>query len=197
MYAMTKRLVLASGNLGKLAEFSRFLEPLGFVLCNQTELGISEAEEPYVTFIENALAKARHVARESGLPALADDSGICVPVLGGAPGVLSARFAGEPKSDQANNSKLVAELRNHTNKSAYYYCALVYIRSADDPQPVIAEGRWDGEIIETARGQGGFGYDPHFWLPRLGKTAAELDPSEKNQLSHRGQALRQLVEKLS
>ena len=174
-----------------------FLEPLGFVLCNQTELGISEAEEPYVTFIENALAKARHVARESGLPALADDSGICVPVLGGAPGVLSARFAGEPKSDQANNSKLVAELRNHTNKSAYYYCALVYIRSADDPQPVIAEGRWDGEIIETARGQGGFGYDPHFWLPRLGKTAAELDPSEKNQLSHRGQALRQLVEKLS
>ena len=194
---MTKRLVLASGNLGKLAEFSRFLKPLGFVLCNQTELGISEAEEPYVTFIENALAKARHVARESGLPALADDSGICVPVLGGAPGVLSARFAGEPKSDQANNSKLVAELRNHTYKSAYYYCALVYIRSADDPQPVIAEGRWDGEIIETARGQGGFGYDPHFWLPRLGKTAAELDPSEKNQLSHRGQALRQLVEKLS
>ena len=197
MHGMTKRLVLASGNLGKLAEFSRFLKPLGFVLCNQTELGISEAEEPYVTFIENALAKARHVARESGLPALADDSGICVPVLGGAPGVLSARFAGEPKSDQANNSKLVAELRNHTNKSAYYYCALVYIRSADDPQPVIAEGRWDGEIIETARGQGGFGYDPHFWLPRLGKTAAELDPSEKNQLSHRGQALRQLVEKLS
>ncbi len=194
---MTKRLVLASGNLGKLAEFSRLLHPLGFDLCTQTELGISEADEPYVTFIENALAKARHVAHLSGLPALADDSGICVPALAGAPGVHSARFAGEPKSDQANNAKLVAELRSHTNKSAYYYCALLYLRSADDPQPVIAEGRWDGEIIETARGQGGFGYDPHFWLPSLAKTAAELDADEKNRLSHRGQALRQLVTKLS
>ena len=194
---MTKRLVLASGNLGKLAEFNRFLQPLGFDLCTQTELGISEADEPYLTFIENALAKARHVARQSGLPALADDSGICVPALGGAPGVLSARFAGEPKSDKANNAKLVAELLAHSNKSAYYYCVLIYIRSADDPQPVIAEGRWDGEIIDTARGQGGFGYDPHFWLASLGKTAAELEPVEKNQLSHRGQALRQLVAKLS
>ena len=194
---MTKRLVLASGNLGTLAEFNRFLQPLGFDLCTQTELGISEADEPYLTFIENALAKARHVARQSGLPALADDSGICVPALGGAPGVLSARFAGEPKSDKANNAKLVAELLAHSNKSAYYYCVLIYIRSADDPQPVIAEGRWDGEIIDTARGQGGFGYDPHFWLASLGKTAAELEPVEKNQLSHRGQALRQLVAKLS
>lgn len=194
---MSKRLVLASGNLGKLAEFSRLLQPLGFNLCTQTELGISEADEPYLTFIENTLTKARHVAHLSGLPALADDSGICVPALAGAPGVLSARFAGEPKSDQANNTKLVAELRSHTNKSAYYYCALVYLRSADDPQPVIAEGRWDGEIIDTARGQGGFGYDPHFWLPSLGKTAAELDADEKNRLSHRGQALRQLVAKLS
>ncbi len=194
---MTKRLVLASGNLGKLAEFSRLLQPLGFELCTQTELGISEADEPYLTFIENALAKARHVARLSGLPALADDSGICVPALAGAPGVLSARFAGEPKSDQANNAKLVAELHTHANKNAYYYCALVYLRSADDPQPVIAEGRWDGEIIDTARGQGGFGYDPHFYLPALGKTAAELDADEKNRLSHRGQALRHLVAKLS
>ena len=194
---MTKRLVLASGNLGKLAEFSCFLQPLGFELCNQTELGISEADEPHFTFIENALAKARHVARQSGLPALADDSGICVPALGGAPGVYSARFAGEPKSDQANNTKLVSELSAHTNKSAYYYCVLVYVRSVDDPQPVIAEGRWDGEIIETARGQSGFGYDPHFLIASLGKTAAELDPAEKNQLSHRGQALRQLVAKLA
>jgi XTP/dITP diphosphohydrolase len=194
---MTKRLVLASGNLGKLAEFSRLLQPLGFELCTQTELGISEADEPYLTFIENALAKARHVARLSGLPALADDSGICVPALAGAPGVLSARYAGEPKSDQANNAKLVAELHTHANKNAYYYCALVYLRSADDPQPVIAEGRWDGEIIDTARGQGGFGYDPHFYLPALGKTAAELDADEKNRLSHRGQALRHLVAKLS
>jgi XTP/dITP diphosphohydrolase len=166
-------------------------------LCTQTELGISEADEPYLTFIENALAKARHVALQSGLPALADDSGICVPALGGAPGVHSARFAGEPKSDQANNAKLVAELHAHSNKSAYYFCALVYVRSADDPQPVIAEGRWDGEIIETARGQGGFGYDPHFCIASLGKTAAELDPAEKNQRSHRGQALRQLVAKLA
>lgn len=193
---MTKRLVLASGNLGKLAEFSRLLQPLGFDLCTQTELGINEADEPYLTFIENALAKARHVARLSGLPALADDSGICVPALAGAPGVLSARFAGEPKSDQANNAKLIAELHTHTNKNAYYYCALVYLRSADDPQPVIAEGRWNGEIIDTARGQGGFGYDPHFWVPALGKTVAELDADEKNQLSHRGQALRELVAKL-
>ena len=194
---MTNRLVLASGNLGKLAEFSRFLQPLGFDLCTQNELGISEADEPHFTFIENALAKARHVARFSGLQALADDSGICVPALGGAPGVHSARFAGEPKSDQANNAKLVSELHAHANKSAYYYCALVYVRSADDPQPVIAEGRWDGEIIETARGQGGFGYDPHFWIASLSKTAAELDPAEKNQRSHRGQALRQLVAKLA
>ncbi len=194
---MTKRLVLASGNLGKLAEFSRLLQPLGFDLCTQTELGISEADEPCLTFIENALAKARHVARLSGLPALADDSGICVPALAGAPGILSARFAGEPKSDLANNAKLVAELRTHTNKSAYYYCALVYLRSADDPQPVISEGRWDGEIIDTARGQGGFGYDPHFWLSSPAKTAAELDADEKNRLSHRGQALRQLIVKLS
>ena len=194
---MTKRLVLASGNLGKLAEFSRLLQPLGFDLCTQTELGISESDESYLTFIENALAKACHVARLSGLPALADDSGICVPALAGAPGILSARFAGEPKSDLANNAKLVAELLTHTNKSAYYYCALVYLRSADDPQPVIAEGRWDGEIIDTARGQNGFGYDPHFWLPSLAKTAAELDADEKNRLSHRGQALRQLVAKLS
>ena len=192
-----KRLVIASGNRGKIAEFARLLEPLGYALTPQSELGISEADEPFLTFVENALAKARHASRQSGLPALADDSGICVPSLGGAPGVLSARFAGEPKSDEANNAKLVSLLKAHEDKSAYYYCVLVYVRHADDPQPVIAEGRWDGEFIASARGQGGFGYDPHFWLPALGKTAAELPPEEKNLLSHRGQALRALADRLS
>jgi XTP/dITP diphosphohydrolase len=193
---MHQQLVIASNNQGKLAEFSALLQPLGFTLRTQNELGISEAEEPHATFIENALAKARHVAHASNLPALADDSGICVPALGGAPGVWSARYAGEPKSDAANNAKLVADLAAHTDKSAFYYCILVYLRHANDPQPVIAEGRWNGEIIDTPRGQGGFGYDPHFWLPQLGKTAAELTAQEKNQHSHRGAALRALVAKL-
>ncbi len=192
---MQRTVVLASNNAGKLAEFSSLLAPLGMELCKQSELGISEAEEPHATFVENALAKARHVAQLSGLPALADDSGICVPALGGAPGVLSARYAGEPKSDARNNQKLIQDLSAHEDKSAYYYCVLVYLRHAQDPQPVIAEGRWDGEIIATPRGANGFGYDPHFWIPSLNKTAAELSAEEKNQLSHRGQALRTLIEK--
>jgi XTP/dITP diphosphohydrolase len=192
---MQRTVVLASNNAGKLAEFSSLLTPLGLALRKQSELGISEAEEPYATFVENALAKARHVAQLSGLPALADDSGICVPALGGAPGVLSARYAGEPKSDARNNQKLIQDLSAHEDKSAYYYCVLVYLRHADDPQPVIAEGRWDGKIIATPRGANGFGYDPHFWIPSLNKTAAELSAEEKNQLSHRGQALRALIAK--
>ena len=194
---MSGDLVIASNNAGKLAEFSRLLGPLGYRVRTQSELGISEAEEPHPTFIENALAKARHASRASGLPALADDSGICVPALGGAPGVHSARYAGEPKSDAANNAKLVQALSPHADKSAYYYCVLVYVRHAGDPQPVIAEGRWDGELIDEPRGEGGFGYDPHFLLPALGKTAAELSAEQKNQLSHRGQALRALVARLS
>ena len=192
---MQRTVVLASNNAGKLEEFSSLLAPLGLALRKQSELGISEAEEPYATFVENALAKARHVAQLSGLPALADDSGVCVPALGGAPGVLSARFAGEPKSDARNNQKLIHDLSIHEDKSAYYYCVLVYLRHAQDPQPVIAEGRWDGEIIATPRGANGFGYDPHFWIPSLNKTAAELSAEEKNQLSHRGQALRALIAK--
>ena len=192
---MQRTVVLASNNAGKLAEFSSLLTPLGLALRKQSELGISEAEEPYATFVENALAKARHVAQLSGLPALADDSGVCVPALGGAPGVLSARYAGEPKSDARNNQKLIHDLSIHEDKSAYYYCVLVYLRHAQDPQPVIAEGRWDGEIITTPRGANGFGYDPHFWIPSLNKTAAELSAEEKNQLSHRGQALRALIAK--
>jgi len=194
---MTRPLVLASHNRGKLAEFDRLLAPLGFAIQTQAALNISEAEEPYATFVENALAKARHAARESGLPALADDSGICVPALGGAPGVFSARYAGEPKSDAANNAKLVADLQAHEDKSAYYYCVLVYLRHADDPQPVIADAPWHGNIIDQPRGQGGFGYDPHFWLPSLNKTAAELTAEEKNQVSHRAQALRILIAQLA
>lgn len=193
---MTQKLILASNNAGKLREFDALLASLGFSLHKQADFGVPEAEEPYLTFVENALGKARHAARLTGLPALADDSGICINALGGAPGVFSARYAGEPKSDQRNNEKLVDDLAAHADRSGYYYCVLVYVRHADDPQPVIADGRWEGELIETPRGEGGFGYDAHFFLPALGKTVAELEPAQKNQLSHRGQALRSLVEKL-
>jgi XTP/dITP diphosphohydrolase len=191
-----KKLVLASNNAGKLKEFNEILGAIGFELHPQKELNVPEAEEPFATFVENALTKARHAARLTGLPALADDSGICVNALGGAPGVYSARYAGEPKSDARNNQKLIADLAQHADKSAYFYCVLVYVRHADDPQPVIADGQWHGEIVEQAAGGGGFGYDPHFFVPSLGKRAAELSPAEKNGLSHRGQALRALVEKL-
>ena len=193
---MTQRLILASNNAGKLKEFAQLLGPIGFELHPQGEFDVPEAEEPFGTFVENALAKARHASRLTGLPALADDSGVCVNALGGAPGVYSARFAGEPKSDARNNQKLVADLSALSDKSAYYYCVLVYVRHPDDPQPVIADGRWNGEIIANPRGENGFGYDPHFLIPSLGKTTAELAPEEKNALSHRGQALRALVEKL-
>lgn len=193
---MTQRLILASNNAGKLREFSEILGPIGFELHAQGEFNVPEAEEPFATFVENALAKARHASRLTGLPALADDSGVCVNALGGAPGVYSARFAGEPKSDARNNEKVIADLAQHADKSAYYYCVLVYVRHADDPQPVIADGAWHGEIIAEARGSNGFGYDPHFLIPSLGKTAAELSAQEKNALSHRGQALRALVGKL-
>jgi XTP/dITP diphosphohydrolase len=193
---MSRTIVLASNNAGKLKEFAELLAPLGFDVRPQREFNVPEAEEPHVTFIENALAKARHAAQITGLPAMADDSGICANALGGAPGVWSARYAGEPKSDERNNQKLIADLAQHTDKSAYYFCALVFVRHANDLQPVIGEGRWDGEIIAEARGQGGFGYDPYFWLPAFGKTVAELPAEQKNQLSHRGQALRMLVEKL-
>ena len=193
---MTQRLILASNNAGKLKEFAQLLGPIGFELHPQGEFDVPEAEEPFGTFVENALQKARHAARLTGLPALADDSGVCINAFGGAPGVYSARFAGEPKSDARNNEKVIAELAAHADKSAYYYCVLVYVRHANDPQPIIADGRWDGEITPVARGSNGFGYDPHFYIPALGKCAAELSPAEKNALSHRGQALRALVEKL-
>jgi XTP/dITP diphosphohydrolase len=193
---MTQRLILASNNAGKLKEFAQLLAPIGFELHPQGEFNVPEAEEPFGTFVENALQKARHASRLTGLPALADDSGVCVNALGGAPGVYSARYAGEPKSDARNNEKLVRDLTAHADKSAYYYCVLVYVRHADDPQPVIADGIWRGRIVDSPRGANGFGYDPYFLLPELGKTTAELEPHEKNAISHRGQAIRALVEKL-
>ena len=196
LFAMTQKIVLASNNPGKLREFASLLGEIGLDVRAQGEFQVPEAEEPFATFVENALTKARHAARLTGLPALADDSGVCVNALGGAPGVWSASYAGEPKSYAANNTKLIADLAAHADKSAYYYCVLVYVRHADDPQPVIADGSWHGEIVAQARGEGGFGYDPYFWLPTLGKTAAELSATEKNSHSHRGQALRALVEKL-
>jgi XTP/dITP diphosphohydrolase len=194
--AMTQTLILASNNAGKLREFASLLEPLGLNVEPQGAHKVPEAEEPHLTFVENALEKARHASRLTGLPALADDSGVCVNALGGAPGVLSARYAGEPKSDTRNNAKLIADLAPHANKSAYYYCVLVYVRHADDPQPIIADGRWNGLMLDRPRGEGGFGYDPYFLIPELGMTAAELPAADKNRLSHRGQALRLLVEKL-
>ncbi|HEX5342378.1 MAG TPA: RdgB/HAM1 family non-canonical purine NTP pyrophosphatase [Duganella sp.] len=193
---MTQRLILASNNKGKLKEFNELLSTVGFDVRAQGEFDVPEADEPFHTFVENALQKARHASRLTGLPALADDSGVCVNALGGAPGVYSARFAGEPKSDARNNEKMIAELAKHQDRSAYYYCVLVFVRHPDDPQPIIADGRWNGVMIDTPRGDGGFGYDPYFYIPSLGKCAAELSADEKNALSHRGQALRALVEKL-
>jgi XTP/dITP diphosphohydrolase len=191
-----KKIVIASGNPGKLREIRRILEPLEFNVVPQSDFGVPECPEPHVTFIENCLAKARHAALHTGLPALADDSGICVDALNGAPGVYSARYAGEPKSDQRNNEKLIDALKHETNRKAHYYCVIVLVRHPDDPQPLIAEGSWHGEIIGTPRGENGFGYDPYFYLPEFGKTGAELDPDHKNAISHRGQALDILVSKL-
>ena len=193
---MFPRLILASNNAGKLREFKRLLEPLGMEVVPQAKLGISEADEPHVTFIENAIAKARHASAHAKLPALADDSGVCVEALDGAPGVQSARYAGEPKSDERNNALLLERLRGVADRRAHYYCVLVLVRHADDPEPIIAEGRWDGRIVDTPRGSGGFGYDPYFQTEQLGLTAAELEPDDKNRLSHRGKALAQLASRL-
>lgn len=194
---MLTQLLLASNNAGKLKEFSALLAPLGISqIVPQGQLGIPEAEEPYGTFIENALAKARHASRLSGLPALADDSGLCVDALGGAPGVLSARYAGEPKSDQRNNEALLAALDGTENRQAHYYCVLVLVRSAEDPQPIIADAVWRGHILPAPRGEGGFGYDPLFQAQGYEISVAEMANVEKNRVSHRAQALVQLVNRL-
>lgn len=191
-----RELVLASNNPGKIREFSALFVPLGIRLIPQGDLHLPEADEPFATFVENALAKARHAARLSGKAALADDSGIGAAALDGAPGVFSARFAGEEKSDAANNQKLDALLRNETDKRVFYYCALVLLRHAADPFPLIACGSWAGQWTHTPRGQNGFGYDPHFFLPEYGQTAAELSGSLKNGISHRAQASAALAAQL-
>jgi len=190
------KVVLASNNPGKLRELKALARP-ALDLVPQSALAIAEADEPHDTFVENALAKARHASRAAGLPALADDSGLCVDALGGEPGVRSAHYAGRygsrPERDARNNAKLLAQLG--AKRSAHYYCVMVLVRRADDPQPLIAEGVWRGEIATAPRGSNGFGYDPLFLLPK-GKTAAELPPEEKNRISHRALALRKLLELL-
>jgi len=191
-----QKLVLASNNAGKLKEFSELLAPFEFEVIPQGKFEIPPAEEPFDTFLENALAKAKHASQLSGLPALADDSGICVNVLGGKPGVRSARYAGDHASDADNNHKLLQALANESDRSAYYVCALVMVKSANDPNPITVKSRWDGEFIDIPRGDNGFGYDPYFYIPELGKTAAELSSKEKNVFSHRGQALRTLITEL-
>ena len=190
------RVILASSNAGKLREFRQILEPLAIELVPQRELGIEDAEEPHQTFVENALAKARHAARAGGMPALADDSGICVPALGGAPGVHSARFAGDPRSDERNNARLVELMAGHSDRRAHYYCVIVLARSGDDPEPLIADGRWHGTLAQAPAGNGGFGYDPWFFLPSHACTAAQLPAAEKNRVSHRALALVRLLDML-
>jgi XTP/dITP diphosphohydrolase len=193
---MSRRIVLASSNAGKLREFRALLEPGDFEVVSQGELGIESAEEPHLTFVENALAKARHAAARSGLPALADDSGLCVQALGGAPGVHSARFAGPDASDAANNAELLRRMQDRSDRLGHYVCVLVAVRSADDPEPLLADGRWHGEILREPRGSGGFGYDPLFYVPECGCTAAELTAERKNRVSHRGLAMRELAQRL-
>jgi len=193
-----KRIVLASGNPGKIREIGALLAPLGIEVVPQTQLGVSEAEEPHDTFLDNALAKARHASRATGLPALADDSGLSVDALGGAPGVHSAYYAGREGDretrDARNNARLLASLQD--DRKAHYTCVLVLVKRAEDDQPLVAEGLWHGEIARAPRGANGFGYDPLFFIRELGKTAAELDPALKNRISHRGIALARLLELL-
>lgn len=196
------RVVLASSNAGKLREFASLLAPFNWSLINQDSLGITAAEEPFHTFVENALAKARHASAAAQLPAIADDSGLCVTALGGAPGVRSARYANvareanpgsilEPQTDHAANiAALLNNLQGESDRSAWFHCTLVYLRSADDPAPIIASGTWHGEILETPQGDGGFGYDPIFFHRASGLSAAELPAADKARLSHRGAATR-------
>jgi XTP/dITP diphosphohydrolase len=195
------RVVIASSNPGKLRELSALLAPLGIEAVPQADLAIPEADEPHHTFLENALAKARHAANLAGMPALADDSGLCVAALLGAPGVHSSHYAGKEggreERDARNNAKLVEALRAAPERSAYYYCVLVLARSAGDPAPIVADGTWHGKIILEPRGDGGFGYDPYFATAESGLTAAQLTPADKNRVSHRGQALAELAAKLA
>lgn len=194
-----KKIVLASNNKGKLAEFQTLFDDakLGLTIIPQGEFAIDDAIEDGLSFVENAIIKARHASGLSGLPAIADDSGLCVPVLGNMPGIYSARFAGEHGDDLANNSKLINELKDFHNKNervaGFFVCVLVFVRHQDDPLPIIAQGLWQGEILSVPKGNNGFGYDPLFWLPDLGKTSAQLEKSEKNKISHRAMAMQDLL----
>lgn len=191
---MLNKLVIASGNQGKLAEFQSLLSPLNIEVLPQSYFNVSEAAEPHCTFIENALAKARHASLATNLPALTDDSGLCLEAIPGVPGVHSAYYAGEPREDTKNNAHLTTVLKQYSNRFAYYYCCLVLVRKHDDPQPLIAEGIWAGSILKKPRGTGGFGYDPIFLDSITGKSAAELPPELKNKLSHRGKAMRKMLQ---
>jgi len=194
---MKRRVVLASSNPGKLKEFGALLADRDWEVVSQGKLGIESPEEPHLTFLENALAKARHAAASSGLPALADDSGLCVDALNGAPGVRSARFAGAEAGDAANNAELLRRLLGQADRRGHYVCVLVAVRSGDDPEPLVADARWQGEILREPRGAGGFGYDPLFFVPECGCTAAELSAEHKNRISHRGQAMCELAQRLA
>lgn len=194
---MSRRIVLASSNAAKLREISMTLHGLTWEIVPQGQLGVDATDEPHPTFVENALAKARHASACTGMPALADDSGLCVDALNGSPGVFSARFAGDGANDQNNNAELLRRLAGVTQRQAHYTCVLVAVRSIEDAEPLVVDARWYGEIAQAPRGEGGFGYDPLFYVSDLGVTAAELDPVQKNRISHRGLALSTLAEKLA
>jgi XTP/dITP diphosphohydrolase len=190
---MINKLVIATGNKGKLKEIQALLSPRNIEVMPQSAFDVPEAPEPHCTFIENALAKARNASLHTGLPALADDSGLCLEALDGGPGVHSAYFGGEPRDDEKNNAHLIKVLKAHSNRFAYYYCCMVLVRRHDDPQPLIAEGIWSGAILKQPRGENGFGYDPYFMDSKTGKSVAELPSDIKNKISHRGQAMRRML----
>ncbi len=196
---MTKKIVLASGNAGKLREFQQLLSGCGFEVIPQSDFNVSNVDETGTTFVENAIIKARHACQQTGLPAIADDSGIEVDALNGRPGVYSARYAGENADDEKNNQKLLAELNNipTEHRTARYHAVLAYMRYADDPTPILCHGTWEGIILTEPRGEGGFGYDPLFFVPTHNCASAELDKAEKNRISHRGKAMQELLQKIS
>jgi XTP/dITP diphosphohydrolase len=194
---VSRRIVLASSNEAKLREISMMLHGLTWEIVPQGQLGVDATDEPHPTFVENALAKARHASACTGMPALADDSGLCVDALNGSPGIFSARFAGDDANDQNNNAELLRRLAGVTQRQAHYTCVLVAVRSIEDAEPLVVDARWYGEIAQAPRGEAGFGYDPLFYVSDLGVTAAELDPVQKNRISHRGLALDALAEKLA
>jgi len=193
-----QKIVLASGNKGKLAEIKSLLQPLHLDVVAQSDCGVSEADETGITFVENALIKARNAAEHTGLPALADDSGLAVDALHGAPGIYSARFAGAQANDQDNNQKLLADLQDvdDAQRGAQFHCSVVYLRRPDDPAPIICQGIWPGRILHAPQGDAGFGYDPLFWVPEQNASSAQLSKQLKNQISHRGQAMAALVAQL-